>query len=597
MFVVLGFPTGNPGSSKTSLILYIKSCFSRTDRALPKEFGYLRNVERKGDIYIAGTYGRYDYEPETDITHSYKPKGYEQKYELFDPEVVSIHVYISKSLLTGEGQVGKKTYLSDHLGENEEFIQEGNAVFVISRTKIEDDEGDEGLWKEVSIRNMEEVLNRARKDGVERQEQLVKHLGTYQFIGTLEILSCGSNKNYWTEPQVDLSAFLADAKARETFSMGMSSTLKIDILNQAIYHSEEIRGAAIRSLPFDVTLFAFPEDDQQLSGSGAGLPTRLFLDYDIEEESDEHSSGSPESMSLMDDLDGISIITDGGVHDGSYWPGNPPPPEDDDKGTGQEKEGIRYRTHIDGLLNMLSRYIGFQMAFKYLHSENLNDYMRSAAKIRKDIQGLQSDINALLLADEGGKKTKAGTGKGSKEGRLPTGDDIIYRSSVYTSSITEIDENVSNMTLFLNDRNGIIERIESEANLTKLEEGEMTDIAANLPDELKSWRSSIISSFDRLMRNLSNSQDRLRNTIDVFNTYRESKRRKSQKRTANTLNLIFSALAIIELSDFVGGLVTYALTHNDSMGALVMFGEALGVLLFFALIIYLLVLRKFWKED
>jgi len=102
-----------------------------------------------------------------------------------------------------------------------------------------------------------------------------------------------------------------------------------------------------------------------------------------------------------------------------------------------------------------------------------------------------------------------------------------------------------------------------------------------------------------LRSNLSNSQNRLRNTIDVFNSYRESKRRMNQKKTANMLNIVFVALAIIEMADFFAGFTTYALSKDpyDWVGAGAMFLIAIGFLLIIALFIYIFLLRKMWKAE
>lgn len=560
---------------------------SLVESRFPNRFGVREPVRNRGTYSITQTYGRYEHEPETSMAHPYKPQGYEQAYDLFDPEVITVYMYLAKSVLAGESPVGEKLSLSGLLKENESYIQEGNSVLLILRERVSRDDDGGGLWKNISLQTVERALDAAEQGGNKRRRGLERHLGKHDFIGSIQMIICGSKKNFWTEPQVDISAFLADAQVRETFFTDMSSTLRIDLLNRAIFHSEEMSGGRIKSLPFDATLFAFPTEDHQGSGSSAKVPTRLFIDYDVERESEAKVLSGGGLVGYVDDFDGITIVQDEAEVEMKL----PEPPPDQ----APDKEDLSYRPHLDDLITIIARYMGFQLTFLHLYSGNYKRYKKNAARIRKEIQGLQSDINALLLADDRGKKAVGSKTRG--KGKLPTGDDIIYRSSVYSSSITEIDESVSNMTLFLNDRSGIMDRIETEVHFDRGDESNLSDFMVYLPEELEGGREGIISAFARLVKNLSNSQDRLRNTIDVFTTYRESKRRKQQKKTVNRLNLIFSALAIVELADFIGGLVTYAMGHDDWGGAMMMFAQAFGFLLFIAFIIYLVFIRRFWKEN
>ena len=403
-------------------------------------------------------------------------------------------------------------------------------------------------------------------------------------MGSLSFLVCGTTTNYWIEPEVNLSAVISDASARETFFTGMSSTLKLDILNQGIFASDEIRGNRINSLPFNVNLFAFRSENTKEVRHKNLLPTHILLDYDVDDDSDTGTDEMSGNMFSNQSQTPFSYGDDRG---------------DEKSAASSEKKDIHYRTHMENLVKTISRFMGYHLAFSHLFSNDHKKYKKNAAQIRDNIQGLQSNINSILLKDEAGEKKKKGS-KTAKSGSLPTEDDIIYSSSVFSSSLTEIDENVSNLILFLTDRFGKVERTETEAQFDRMEEvPELGDVLISLSDEMKSWRDTILKSFSRLRSNLSNSQNRLRNTIDVFNSYRESKRRKNQKKTANMLNIVFIALAIIELSDFFSGLITYALSQEpyDWAGAGAMFLVAIGFLLIIAIFIYIFVLRKMWKEE
>ena len=437
----------------------------------------------------------------------------------------------------------------------------------------------------ISIKVIDENLGTMAAEGKKRRKKLESLFREHNYVGTLSFLVCGTTPNYWIEPEVNLSAVISDASARETFFTGMSSTLKLDILNQGIYASDEIMGNSINSLPFDVNLFAFRSGNSNEGSHKDVLPTHILLDYDVDDDSTDAAEDMPGNMFSNQAQTPFTYGDDSG----------------EEKPTASsEKKDIYYRTHMENLVKTLSRFMGYHLTFGHLFKNNHKEYKKSAAQIRENIQGLQSNINSILLKDEEGKKKKKAGSKTAKSGALPTEDDIIYSSSVFSSSLTEIDENVSNLILFLTDRFGKVERTESEAQFDRMEEvPELGDVLISLSDEMKSWRGTVLKSFTRLRSNLSNSQNRLRNTIDVFNSYRESKRRKNQKKTANMLNFVFVALAIIELSDFFSGLITYALGQEpyDWAGAGAMFLVAIGFLLFIALLIYIFVLRKMWKAE
>ncbi len=417
--------------------------------------------------------------------------------------------------------------------------------------------------------------------GKKRRNKLESRFRDHDFVGSLQFFVCGTTKNYWIEPEVNLSAVISDASARETFFTGMSSTLKLDILNQGIYASDEIRGNRINSLPFDVNLFAFRSGSKKQGDPENILPTHILLDYDVDDDSGDTTESKAGNMFSNQS-------------ETPFTYGHDAPEEKSAASSG--KKDTYYRTHMENLVKAVSRFMGHHLTFNHLFQNNHLEYKKNAAQIRDNIQGLQSNINSILLEDEEGKKKK----KKKKSTPVPTEDDIIYSSSVFSSGLTEIDENVSNLILFLTDRFGKVERTETETQFDRMEEvPELGDVLISLSDEMKSWRETILKSFSRLRSNLSNSQNRLRNTIDVFNSYRESKRRKNQKKTANMLNIVFIALAIVELSDFFSGLITYALGQEpyDWAGAGAMFLVAIGFLLIIAFFIYIFVLRKMWKEE
>ena len=477
----------------------------------------------------------------------------------------------------------RKRELSDpskYLKEDEEFIQEGNSIYIFSRRPVisKEQDDDKETWKEISIMDIHETLNKINSWSKSRSRELDSKMTNHSYIGSFSVLICGSKKNYWLESQVDLSDIIGNAEARETFFSGMSSNLKLDILNQGIFGSDDISGNTINSLPFEANLYAFRGEGGAGSKSISSIPTHLLLDFDVEEEEDDTEN----------DMNSTSFSP------GQFMTHSEGETRDESKTSSRDKKDIHFKTHIKNIIRTISSFMGSHMAFQSVFRENFNQYKKKAAKIRKSIQGLQSDINGILLGDDEKKKIKKGTGRST----LPTEDDIIYSSSVYSSSLTEIDENVSNLILFLTERRGNIERMEIEAKLDNPKEvPSLGDTIEKFTEQLKVWRENILNSFDKLRRNLTNSQNRLRNTIDVFSTYRESKRRRGQKKMANTLNFIFSALAIVELSDFLGGLVTYGLTHNDWAGAGIMFLQAFSFLLVIALFIYIFVLRNIWKEK
>ena len=495
--------------------------------------------------------------------------------------MLQVLAFLSQGIID-ESKKNDKLIPSDHLQEGEEYIQERNSLFILLKRPVIFEEGDnpETPWKEISIKDIHKTLKDIDSKSKTRRAQLESRFSNYTFVGSFSVLICGSKKNYWLEPEVDLSAIIGDAEARETSFIGMSSTTKLDILNQGIFGSDNISGNIINSLPFEANLFSFKGEGAVGAKSIGSIPTYLLLDYDVAEDDDLTENN-------------MNTSTFSAPHSFTITGGEP---GDGIKTTSMAKKDIHYKTHINNILKTITGFMGYHLAFQNLYKNNFNQYKKNAARIREDIQGLQSDINGILLGDAETKRRKSKTGvvKGSK----PTEDDIIYSSSVFSSSFTEIDENVSNLILFLTDRGGTVERMEDEAKLDSLKEAPLLgNVITKLTEELKVWRGNILTSFERLRRNLTNSQNRLRNTIDVFNTYRESKRRKGQKRMANTLNFIFSALAIIELSDFLGGLVTYGLSNNDWSGAGIMFLEAVGFLLLIALFIYIFVLRKMWKEK
>jgi len=500
--------------------------------------------------------------------------------------VFSVLVFLSKSVIS-EDRIGKETTnISDHLVEGEEHFQEGNSLFIIKKTIVEPDEPADNAspWKEVSMKVIDETLESMAAGEKKRRSKLESVLRSYDYIGSLSFLVCGTTKNYWIEPEVDLSAVIGDATARETFFTGMSSTLKLDILNQGIFVSDEIRGNRINSVPFDVNLYAFRPGNTNERSRENILPTNILLDYDVDDDSKNSSEDTPGGMFSNQSQTPFSYDDDGG---------------EEKKTTTPEIKDIHYRTHMENLIKIISRFMAYHLVFNHFFQNDHKEFQKNAAQMRENIQGLQSNINSILLKDEEGKKKKAGS-KAAKSGALPTEDDIIYSSSVFSSSLTEIDENVSNLILYFTDRFGKVERTETEAQFDRMEEvPELGDVLISLSDEMKTWRETVLTSFSRLRSNLSNSQNRLRNTIDVFNSYRESKRRKNQKKTANMLNFVFVALAIIELSDFFSGLITYALGQEpyDWAGAGVMFLIAISFLLLIALMIYIFLLRKMWKAE
>lgn len=493
-------------------------------------------------------------------------------------------VFLSRGGILGDRKILGKSTVSQYLRKDEESIQEGNNLFIFRRNPItsEDFDNDEGSWTEISMRNIDLNLKKIQTDGEKRKQKLETQLEDYQYIGALSFIIAGSKKNYWIEPEVDLTSVLGDASARESFFKGISSTLKLDMLNQSTFGGEDIYGSRIDAFPFDVNLYAFRSKDKK--GNTTSPLTELLLDYDVEENSSDtvmespasYTTPEPQSFSFGDNAQ-----------------------EEKEATSSSDQKGFQYKNQIDILLKTITRFMGYNLAFWHLKRENFEKYKKNAARIRKDIQVLQGGINTLLVEDESAKKKISLSKSKKKSSSSLTEDDIIYRSSVYSSNLCEIDENVSNLILFLNDRAGIIEGMESEAQFDKLDEvAELSHVLIPLSDQLSGVRKNVIQSFDILRSNLTNSQNRIRNTIDVFNSYRESKRRMSQKKTAFILNIIFAAFAIYELADYVGNFILFGQNpDNDWLTSLWLFLAGIGILLVLFMIIYFFMLKKIWKED
>jgi len=505
---------------------------------------------------------------------------------LYEPEAVQVLVFLSRGGILGDRKILGESAVKQYLKKDEEFIHEGNNLFVFQRTAItsEDFDNDEGPWTEISMRNIDLVVKKIETDGEKRKRKLETQLKDYQYIGSLSFIMAGSKKNYWIEPEVDLTSVLGDASARESFFKGISSTLKLDMLNQSLFGGEDIYGSSIDAFPFDVNLYAFRTKDKKEKRNTTSPPRHLLLDYDIEEESSDSVMDGPSSFSTPESQ---SFSLD----DSSQ--------EETETKSSSDSKGFQYKNQLNIVMKTIIRFMGYHLTFWHLNRENFEKNKKNAARIRKDIQVLQGGINTLLVEDESAKK-KISLRKKSKKGKPSlTEDDIIYRSSVYSSNLCEIDENVSNVILFLNDRAGIIEGMESEAQFDKLEEvAELSQIIIPLSDQLSGGRKNVIQSFEILRSNLTNSQNRLRNTIDVFNSYRESKRRMSQKKTTFILNIIFAAFAIYELADYVGNFILFGQSSdNDWLTSLGLFIAGIGILLVLFMIIYFFMLKIIWKEE
>lgn len=481
--------------------------------------------------------------------------------KLYRPEAVRVVFFLTEDL--GRGEVGKGVRSLSEMTLGEDYILEGSGLFVILRKPIASGDGeDQSLeegWRKVSLKDIDETFSKVKTDGDRKRKELKEQLSGFVHIGDVSLLVCGNRGGYWTESQLELDSPFAEGKGQSLTEM--SSVLKLDVLNRTLFHSKTIMTCQFDMFSHPVEMFAFRTEGTKKIGGRSFLPGNILLSYEV---GSEEASVSEGGFSLE-----ASLGSDG---------------------TPDSEGEASYRADIGDLVKLASRYVGHHLSFQHLYRESYKEYQKEVAGIRRDIQYLQRNINRILMGDEGRKR---------KRGEIPLSeDDIIYRSSVYSSDLTEINEDVSTYVLFLNDLNRTIERMEGEMGFGGgLEVPGLRDATVSLSDEMQEGRRTTLMSFEKLSRDVLSLQNRLKNSVDVFNTYRESSRRSSQKRMANTLNIIFAALAVIELSDFIGGLVIFGLDKNNWASALRLFGIACAFLLLIAFFIYIFVLRKIWSEG
>ena len=452
-----------------------------------------------------------------------------------------------------DGQSGEMaaSEISEKLGDDAEFIIEGNIALLTLRRDLGAEKEGESTWKDVTVDEIRNTLTTLKEKSKKALKSAKILEANYIQIGAFDIIIGGALKDYWIEAQVDVDAFRVGAGIAASLS-DMTSTLRVASLNEELFSSPTLFGNFMDNSRLSPNIYSFLTPSKKDAEGESKIPKAYLVEYEVKEE---------ESFN--------------------------------DKETGPG------RNVLEDFINSFLRYVGLQMFFISLYKKDYPTYQRSAAQIRIRIQDLNKRIDSLLKGKT--KSTKSKKGKKNKKDKEDEGGGevaLLHSASVNFTNLMELDEDLFNSILYLNDGVSTVNRIEADLGTKKIEGVSGGTLVINsLTQHLLSMRNTILFGFTNLKENIENSQTRLRNTVDSFKTYQENRRRRSSEKSEKVLNMVFVLFAVIGLADALGNFIIFGFDQNDYLKAAKWFVIDLGALTLLFVLVYFFALKRMFSDN
>ncbi len=502
------------------------------------------------------------------IDHQIVNEVKNQVFDMYSPVITSFLVFFNKDKKYNTGQMLKHLQ-KKVLKDGERLLHQDRLILFALRDEtlggnLGETRNNVNDFIAVDPEEISKKRIRMTNIAISRSRSIGKKVKGINYVGHFSIIHCGSKKEYWTDAQVDILNGPGGNQKGESVYGGMTSVLNLDIMNNICFNAEDIYTSKVRTPILNMKIFGFKKGILKKDSfidviSDAPIPKNYFMTYD-------HHDGLFTGDGLGSETKSKVNLREGGDYFDNVL---------------IDKSGIR--SQFSKTVDRVGIYIGYHVFLDFFNRDELLDSMKEVKAIRKNIHKLQKDIDIILEM----KKVR----KHRKDYH------VIYDSSVYSAQLTEINENMATNVLFLRERQRLIQDFETEEQFHSLKKPTaMSDMIRDLQSEFNNWRDKILRDADMVARTIGDLQDRLRNVVEVFNTYRESVRRKNQRRLNYGMNIIFAALALVEMSDFIGGLIIYALNHQDYITALEMFLEIFIVLIIVGFLLNLFVQKKIWDS-
>ena len=254
--------------------------------------------------------------------------------------------------------------IKENLGEDLEFIREGNLAFLIFTERLSPlKEDGKPSWKEIAISEIKNGIRKIKKMGAMALKESGLLKTDYVPLDTFDIIVGGAPRDYWIEAQMDVDAFRIGAGGAASLS-DMTSTVRIALLNNELFSSPAILGNNMDAHRLAPNIFSFMPKVKKGSGESS-LPKMYLIEYEANEE-------------------------------GSFA-------KEEDEGPGEHMAKEFISTFI--------RFIGLHLNFISLYKKDYPEYQKSAPRIRKSIQKLNRTIDSLLRGTPTSKKEKKGEKK------------------------------------------------------------------------------------------------------------------------------------------------------------------------------------------
>ncbi len=452
-----------------------------------------------------------------------------------------------------DGQSGEMaaTEISEKLGDEADFIVDGNIALLILRGELGQVTDGESDWKDVTMDEIRKTLATLKKRSKKALKSANILKANYVQIGAFDTIIGGALKDYWIEAELDVDAFRIGAGIAASLS-DMTSTVRVESLNEELFSSPILLGNFMDNSRLSPNIYSFMTPSKKDSEGESKIPKAYLVEYEVKE--------------------GESF---------------------NDKETGPG------RNVLEDFINSFIRYIGLQIFFTSLYQKDYPTYQKSAAQIRIRIQDLNKRIDTLLKGKTKTTKSKKGK-KNSKDKEDEGGGEVarLHSASVNFTNLMELDENLFNSILYLNDGVSTVERIEEDLGTNKIEGVSGGTLVINsMAQHLRSLRNTILFGFTNLKENIENSQTRLRNTVDSFKTYQENRRRRSSEKSEKVLNTVFVLFAVIGLADALGNFIIFGYAEGDYLKAAKWFGIDLGALTLLFVLVYFFALKRMFGDS